>query len=215
MGGGANVNVYDPMPSISSISNQPWSKGTTTSFTISGSGFGTNPSLTISGSGINSYGISSSGDNYINANVTIDPSAPDETVTVTITSNGYNGSPFIGQSGQSNNGSANVNVASVAAPAPQIPFNGSGDITGTTQSVLIGQQIGLSSSVNVPAGMAISSQSWTIPGTTVAGFTADDNNGQVVQLLTFTNSAMPYFFWVLQARYRCSIRDIGDAIPKV
>ena len=39
------------------------------------------------------------------------------------------------------------------------------DITGTTQSVVVGQQIPLTASYTLPAGYTFTSQSWTIPGT--------------------------------------------------
>lgn len=47
-----NINVGDPTPAITSISPNNWYAGTTTQFTINGSGFGTNPALTVTGNGI-------------------------------------------------------------------------------------------------------------------------------------------------------------------
>jgi hypothetical protein len=73
--------------------------------TVSGTGFGTNPSLQISGSGVtlNSYSCSPVDvcDTTITASVTIDPGAPSENASVTVTSTGYGGSGFLGSTGES------------------------------------------------------------------------------------------------------------------
>lgn len=129
-GGSSNGSADDPTPVINSISNQPWPAGTTTSFTISGSGFGTNPSLGISGTGIDDYGISDSSDSQIDGYVTVDPSAPNESVAVTVTSNGYNGSGFVGNPGQSNKASGSAAVTAQSGPTVSISIN----FTGTKSS---------------------------------------------------------------------------------
>jgi hypothetical protein len=46
----ANFYVYDPAPSISSISPSTWNAGSATGITISGSGFGSSPSVSFSDS---------------------------------------------------------------------------------------------------------------------------------------------------------------------
>ena len=86
--------VGDATPVITSVSPSGWNAGTTTNFTLAGSGFGTNPSLSIGGSGILSYSLLSGSDNLISGSVTIDASAPAGNATVTVTSNGYYGQPF-------------------------------------------------------------------------------------------------------------------------
>jgi len=86
--------VGDATPVITSVSPSGWNAGTTTNFTLIGSGFGTNPSLSISGSGILSYSLLSGSDTLISGTVNIDASAPGSNATVTVTSNGYYGQPF-------------------------------------------------------------------------------------------------------------------------
>lgn len=124
-GGGGSVagNVYDPTPIINSISGQPWPAGTPNyPFTITGTGFGTSPGLTITGTGIDSYSIvGTPTDTQITAQVTVDASAPTESVTVAVTDQGINGQGFIGQSGQSNQGSNNAQVS--AEPPPVVAIN--------------------------------------------------------------------------------------------
>jgi len=67
---------------------------------------------------------------------------------------------------------------------PKILLGGSGgtDITNTTQNVVVGQQIILYGSYSLPSGATLTSQSWTIPGTSanpptaIAGFAANFAN---------------------------------------
>lgn len=174
VGGGTSGNVYDGTPSINNISNQPWPAGSNTSFQVTGSGFGTNPGLTISGTGIDTYSVSQNPaptDTQFTASVMVDPTAPTQTnsVTITVTNQGMDGQGFIGQGGQSQKGSAKASVLALAAPTPQIWFNGS-NVTGQTQNVVVGQQITLSTVSNIPGGLIITGNNWTIPGTIVGGY---------------------------------------------
>ncbi len=82
---------------------------------------------------------------------------------------GYRGNGFASNGNQSGSNSANVNVAAIAAPAPRILFNGT-DITGTTQNVVVGQHIILSTVSNIPGGLVITGNNWTIPGTVIGGY---------------------------------------------
>jgi hypothetical protein len=83
--------------------------------------------------------------------------------------------------------SGNLNVN------PKILFDGT-DITNTTQSVVVGQQIALSSSVPLPSGVTITSQSWSVPGTTVGGFNTGLTNGGPVP--TNFSQGSTTFYWV-------------------
>ena len=80
-----------------------------------------------------------------------------------------------------------------ATVTPDIYFNGN-DITGTTQPVVVGQQIPLQASFSLPAGVSISSQSWSVSGTTVGGYNASTNSGQTVST-NFTQQSTT-FYWV-------------------
>jgi hypothetical protein len=166
-------NVGDPTPNITSISPDVWSAGATTSFTITGTGFGTNPTLDVSGTGVTGSSISSASDTEIQASVTISASASDGSATVTVTSKGHGGNGFLpAEPGQPNNTSANTSIQAIEVPQPKILLDGT-DITGTTQTVAAGQRIALTTEVTLPTGLSISSQSWgNPPGKTVGDITS-------------------------------------------
>jgi hypothetical protein len=89
--------VYDPSPVI--ISNSDWQAGTTTTITISGSGFGTvSPTVTIS-DGLATFTQISASDTVILGTVTIPAADPGGAYNLTVTSNGY-GNGFQGALGQ-------------------------------------------------------------------------------------------------------------------
>ena len=81
-----------------------------------------------------------------------------------------------------------------AAVAPDILFNGT-NVTGTTQSVVVGQQIALQASYSLPSGVSVTSQSWSVPGTTVGGFVGNVNSGSVTGT-NFSNTITTTFYWV-------------------
>jgi hypothetical protein len=81
--------------------------------------------------------------------------------------------------------SGGVNVS------PKIMFNGQ-NITGTTQSVVVGQQIALTASYG---NITPTSQSWTVPGTIVAGYTPSSNSGSLNTNVTL-NQQSTTFYWV-------------------
>jgi hypothetical protein len=77
---------------------------------------------------------------------------------------------------------------------PRILFGSSQtDITGTTQPVAVGQQIALTA--KLPSGVSANSQSWSVPGTTVAGYTATAGVGSVNTAVVF-NQKTTTFYWV-------------------
>lgn len=193
----ASLAVYDPTPNITAISPASWNAGTSTSIQVTGTGFGTNPTLTITdpNHAIAVGAPSLVSNTEIDTTVTIAASTPAENATVTVTSNGYNGQGFTSNQGNGpNSPSVNVPINPIAAPTPQITFFGAG-VTGALQ-VFVGQQIALSASVNVPGGLAITSQSWSVPGIVIAGFTGSAASGeQVTQLLNFGNPSIT-FYWL-------------------
>jgi hypothetical protein len=75
---------------------------------------------------------------------------------------------------------------------PLIQWNGN-DITGTTQSAVVGQKIALSSAYSLPSGVTVQSRTWTVVGTTVGGFNTGTNGGPVAT--TFTQDTAT-FYWV-------------------
>jgi hypothetical protein len=79
---------------------------------------------------------------------------------------------------------------------PRILFGTSQtDITGTTQTVVVGQQIALTASYKLPSGSTVSSQSWSVPGTTVGGFSATIPNAGLTP--TNFNQQSTTFYWVM------------------
>ena len=190
------ANVFDPTPNITSVSS-PWNAGVTNTVQISGSGFGTNlPTLNItdpSGT-ITGWSVTSHSDTQITASVSIAASTPPQNATLTVTSNGYSGQGFTsGQGNSQTSPSWSVPINPVSAPAPRILFNGT-DVTGTTQSVVVGQQIAFTSSVSLPAGVVITSSNWTIPGTIVGGYNASASSGAVVAPVL--NGSSTTIYWV-------------------
>jgi hypothetical protein len=92
---GATVTLADGTPVITSISPSPWVFGNTYSnSTISGEYFGTSPSVSLSDQTI-SFSYTPVSDGQISYSATIPATTPSETVTISVTSNGYNGSGFI------------------------------------------------------------------------------------------------------------------------
>jgi hypothetical protein len=185
----ANFQV-DPIPVIiSSVSPSPWQAGSSFTVTISGSGFGTDPLLDISDpAGAVIYSVLSATPTAIQASVTVDPLAPSEDASITVTANdaplpatqpatkARATAALIGVPA-----SATVSVPITAAPAAlslKLTFFGS-NVTNnkTAKTVFVGQQIALRATIsNIPSGVTITSEQWTMPdGTVVAGF--DDGHG--------------------------------------
>jgi hypothetical protein len=193
-GGSASGNVGDPTPVVTGVSPNPWNAGTTVTATITGTGFGTAGTLSFSDTSITVNSYISTGDTQIRASITIP-------ATVTVTSHGYNGSGFLSGGGsQSSQGSNTATVVAFSAPAPRILFNGA-DVTGTTQNVVVGQQIALTTSANLPGGVAITGNNWSVPGTIVGeyvnavGNAPPDTTGGFMAPVVFANTSIT-FYWV-------------------
>jgi hypothetical protein len=92
--GGATLNVGDATPVITSITPSAWPAGQTRLVTINGSGFGSNPLVTISDPTVTKT-IVTKNNTQITMNVTVPASNPGTTATVTVTSQGLNGTGFI------------------------------------------------------------------------------------------------------------------------
>jgi hypothetical protein len=189
----------DPTPVIKTVSPDTWNAGTVTDFTITGTGFGSNPTLEVTGTYVTGSSIISHSDNgvtaTIDASVTISPLAPaGSTATIQVKSNGYNGNGFQGEqqgdSSQSNQKTATI--IPIPAPVPTIKYFGHST---TAQSVVVGQEISLAASVNVPSGLSITNQAWTIPGTVVGTYTANTSGATETPIGALTNSTIKYY-WV-------------------
>jgi hypothetical protein len=190
------LNVGDATPQVTSVSPGTWNAGTTTSVTFGGKNFGTAPTLSFSSSQVTAT-VSSASNTQIVASVTVAAAAPDQTVTVTVTSHGYNGSGFIQTNNNPPAGMDTATVNAIPAPAPKIMRDGT-DITGTSGiAVVTGQQIALTTSVTLPSGLAITSSSWTIGGTNIGGYSPSPSSyatGNIVP--TKVTSPSITFYWV-------------------
>ena len=183
-------NVGDGTPVVTSISPSTWNAGATTSVTFGGNNFGTAPTLSFSSSQVTAT-ITSSSNTQIVANITVAAAAPAETVQVTVTSHGYNGSGFIQTDNNPPSITDTANINPIAAPAPTLQFFGT-NITATL-SVYVGQEISLSSSVSLPSGLVVTSSSWSPSGTYVGGYDTSSQGQVVVPTLTQTSTK---FYWV-------------------
>ena len=92
---------------------------------------------------------------------------------VQIVSRGTEGRFFAAQEGQDRSQRAQgaVQVSPIPVPIVKILRDGS-DITNTSRTVIIGEQISLTSSVVLLNGTALSAGNWTIGGSYVGGFTS-------------------------------------------
>lgn len=183
-----NFTVGDPTPNVTGVSPSVWNAGTNPTVTISGTGFGTNmPTVTVpNASGVSVGTPTSYSDTQISVPVTISPNAPNQqSVTVQVQSNGYTGNGFIATTpGQQQSGSKTVSIQAIQAAPPTITFNGQ-QAAGTTQNVIIGQQIPLVASITVPGGTTIQSESWSgpDPAGTVGGFGSSGQGSQPTSLV--------------------------------
>jgi hypothetical protein len=177
-----NITVGDLTPQITAVNQSIWYAGIPVALVVSGSHFGSNPTITVAGLGVSSTQTSGS-DTQVTASLIIDPASPGGSVMITVTSNGKNGTGFVMTPGQSSQATASAYIYPIPAPAPTISFGGidvtnqSCDPNGTPAQaalcVVVGQNITLTASVNLPAGVAVSSQSWAISsGTAVGGYAA-------------------------------------------
>ena len=81
---------------------------------------------------------------------------------------------------------------------PMILFGGpSGtNITGTTQSVVVGQQIILYA--KYPSGLTVNSQGWVLPGSNIAGYTPSSSSSGLNVNETINEQSVT-FYWVIPA----------------
>ena len=184
-GGGSSAS--GTVVSITSVDDLTY--GTSGTFNIYGSGFSSltgtlnitfdDPAITASGTVIS--------DGQIQATYTVPCSSTVGTHNVSVTSGGADGGSGPGATGP-------VDVVLPNAPTPTIMFGGH-SINGTTQSVMVGQQIALGSSFSLPNCMSLSGQQWSNPpGTAVGGYSASSSSGSVTALPANTNSGYT-FYW--------------------
>ena len=151
-------------------------------------------------------------DTQIGATVSIASNAPNQTAPVQVQSQGYCGSGFVPANGNSSIAASSAQVVAAPGPPPSIFLYGTTNITNQTTTMYSGQQIALSATVNLPQGVTISSQQWSMPqGTAIGGYTnasgatpcllatncpqPDKSGGQVLSAPSNTGSSYT-FYWV-------------------
>jgi hypothetical protein len=185
-------NVGDPTPIVTGISPNAWQAGDTYSVTVTGKGFGTSPTVSVSGTGVSVGTVSNTSDTQLTVGISVSPNAPSETVTLTVQSNGYNGSGFISTTpGESSTGSNTAQVNPLAPPVPYFVMgadsNGALCNSGTplsgTQQVYAGQQIMLTACIP-QSSLSVISAGWSTPAApplvplpTLAGFSVTNVSG--------------------------------------
>jgi hypothetical protein len=188
-------NVGDPPPVAASVNPDVWQAGTTIPITITGSGFGTSPTVTVTGMGV-TIQVGTVSDTNISATIIVASSAPNESATIQIQSNGYNGTMFVDAfTGESSVTTLNATVVQAVAPVPKIQLYGT--VITTPQAVVVGQEMALSVSVTLPEGQSFATQTWSMSeGFAVGGYTntagsipPDTTGGKVKPLPALTSNS--------------------------
>lgn len=201
-GPSAQFTVGDPSVIINSVSPGVWQAGAgNIQITIGGSGFGTSPTLTVVGTGVALISLGTATDTYVTATISVGSNATG-TATVNVQSNGYDGVGPCTPAAPNGTCAASYGVPIQAIPAPTPEIQLYGQTIVTTQSMVVGQLIALSATVNVPPGMAIQSQYWsTPPGIAIGGYTnaagsgPPDTSSGKIQTLPPNNQSSFNFYW--------------------
>jgi hypothetical protein len=131
--------VYDQTPSIQSVSQTPWTEGTTYSgVTITGSNFGTVCSVAISGAGNTTFSVTSCTNTSVQGNVTVDPNATGSSssvnATLSLTSGGYGQGFQSAPGGSSQAPNYSVEVLAAAPTITSVTLNP--NVVGSTSATM-------------------------------------------------------------------------------
>lgn len=181
----------DDVVGITSVSPNPIAIGTFGTMTIIGSGLsgkGT-PTVQFSGGGITVSNVSVVSDTEVTLSYNVSCSTSSQEVSLTFPS-----------FDNVTTNSLSVTVGPPTAPAPGISFGGN-NVTNTTQSVVVGQQIALTGTIpSMPACLSVSSESWSPSGSYPADYV-----GNYVHSLDSASYSAPTlnqqsttFYWVGQ-----------------
>jgi hypothetical protein len=178
LGAGASGTVGDATPVISSISPDYWPAGTTTTGTINGQYFGTNPSVSLSDTTI-AFSYTPVSDGQVNFSATV-PQYDSNAVTLTVTSNGYNGSGFVPLPNGGSQASSSAGEQNYSVQIKTQTNSNNFVFVGTSDSTVTGYNTQLA--VGLPNG---GSYSWSSSPEAV---TISPNNSTSAYLVTFTGS---------------------------
>lgn len=204
------ITITPPLPSITSATVSGGASATalqagptTQTVTLTGQYLDTAaPTISIAsgGAGITLGSIVSASQTSVSFQVTVNSDASADTVTFLLTTNGQSAL------------APSVSIVAMTPPAASITFNGA-NVTGTTTSVVVGQQVYLSISLadgSDPSTIATSID-WTVPGTVISEYTAFTSlsNVQVVPL-TQTEQPSVLFYWVYPGSFSISYKYCVD-----
>jgi hypothetical protein len=160
--GTASVSVGDDTPTITGIDPSDWNAGAVTAVTFSGQYFGTNaPALSFSPSSGISYTLTGYNDTQITANVSVASSTPNEDVTVTVQSNGYNGSGFQ-SNGDGQSAKSAPATAAVHAKMTYTDITVIGWVDPTAITLPTGENSSLAFDLSYPSDCAYDLSQWAI-----------------------------------------------------
>ena len=113
---GTYIRLDDLTPNVTGVSPNVLNAGSTTTVSITGTGFGANPDVSITDSaGAITKQILSVSNTQISMNVSVSASAPSESATITVVSRGFDGSGFVSQGGNPSH-SPSISVQVIAIP---------------------------------------------------------------------------------------------------
>lgn len=208
---GKTFTIADPTPYIASISPSIWPAGATTSFVISGSGFGSSPSLILSGAGIRGYGIASASDTILSGWVDVDATAPTNTVAVSIRSNGYGGNPFqpVPGGGSSNQITDNATIQSVSIRMKLELISRSIGYISSTDTVYTEDNVIRVTAVRADTGAVLPSFTGTVGITEQNGTLFAENAGELPSSVSISSGGTATF----TAKSHSNPNVTGDGPP--
>jgi hypothetical protein len=188
--------ITDPTPVVNSVRPSTWEAGADTSITVTGRFFGSCPTLNITGPGVTGFTRTGFSDTQMTGTVTVDASSSGGTATVDVISDGETCSGFFGNPGQPADGSNTATVDPIKPPAPQIQYFKT-DVA-SPQPIEVGQKVDLTFTANLPSGLTIQSQTWTVSGTAISQFTAGTatSGEKVTALSSSLTTGEITFYWL-------------------
>lgn len=189
IGSGSSGQVGDVTPVITGISPSTLQAGQSNQeLIIEGVGFGTNaPTLSFSPSSGITYSLSSYDDNQIIASVSVASNTPNETLDVSVTSNGYSqyGSGFYpgGGSQSSTSSQSSVQVQATSQPTANVTIKFNGSLSTGDKLQFAGSTTGCQNTlgpVSCPAPVSL----WEMDIEGTAAVSDDASNWIVSQTMT-------------------------------
>ena len=113
--------------------------------------------------------------------------------TATFFGNGVGRGSVSGKISSANCSQTGSGTANVTSP-PRLIFGGK-DVTNDTTPVVVGQQINVSATFTPPSGITVQSQTWTIAGSTVGGYSPTLTSSVVPATYSPPSAPSAAFYW--------------------